>query len=410
MVMAALAGCTSGMSDSGRHAPGVGCTTREVSRDTLVVEGGREFYVGVTTMAHSRGEVLIAGWPAYLSGRSDDGRPIRTPADSILGVIFSSGRPATTIRTPSDAHTIGGVRALARPDGAWDVVFADLSSTAPEGAAQRDTASRLWYGVYDGRRWKSLEEIPTPGGFTIHPLKGTQLVRSGDVLSWAVRTTRPGYHPDVLVFHRKDGAWLSETVGVPATAYIEMAHLGGAGPVLAAVHGDTSIRTGDTNSLFLYSRDSVWRGVGRVALGGAAPVHHPSLHTDSGAVLTWYVHTPAGNQVRVARSPAETPSNEVSVLDSAYSGGRAVVSMRLAAGSVWVVNHRAAGRERAQLRFLRRAGRQANEVARWESPFESNIRGIPTGDSDMLLAGGSIRTRDSIPISLLVRVRLNCGK
>jgi hypothetical protein len=364
-------------------------------------------YVEPTTMAASKGRVLIAGWPAYLFARGLQSRPKQVGSDSVLGVIFQPGRPATTIRAPSDAQTIGGVRALGRADGAWDVVFADLVAFSPERVSRPDTALRLWHGVYDGERWKSLEEIPRPSGFLIHPLMGTRLVRSGDTLSWAVLTTTPRGR-DVLVLRRTDDGWSGEAVGTPGAAYVEMMHARRAGHLLAVVQVDTSLRTSDENSLFLYSRDSVWRVARRVARGGMEPAHHPSLHWDDGPVLTWYVDGPSGGQVRMVRNPGGAHPGEMGVLDSAFTGGRQVISLGLESGSYWVVNHRPQGEKRTVLRVVRSSGNGPAEVARWESPFLSGVRGISVGDSDIFLAGALWMDRDSIPVSLLLHARAQC--
>jgi hypothetical protein len=353
--------------------------------------------------------VLIAGWPSYLFARDSGGKPRSIGADTILGVIIDRHDRARTFRSPVASRMVGGVRALGREDGGWDVVFAELISFSRERFPQPDTAARLWYGVHDGRRWKSLEEIPRPAGFIFHPRLGSQLVRSGETLSWALRATNPGGRINIVVLNGRRGRWASEIVATPSAAYVQLTEARRSGPLLAVVRADTSLRPGDSNSLFIYSRSPEWLAVRRIARGGAEPANHPSFVRSGGDILlTWYVDKPGGGEVRMLRNPGVAPLRETAALSTGFSGGRPVAYASLRTGAYWIIDYRPPEKAAAELRFFHDTGGGVGEVTRWPSPFLGGFHAAAVQESSFVLAGAVWKDQDSIPVTLLVRVAPQC--
>lgn len=178
------------------------CGLRELSRDRLTVLG-RPLYVEADAfVANGRGDVLLAGTPNYLWKVSPQGEINGLTADSIFGVVIARDGMARVVPAPVEPRRIRGIRAAARPDGGWDVVFADV----PVDSSSSAGAERLWYAAFDGSRWSSLEPLPMPSGVALSPMFTSSLVRAGDTLAWALTPAMRQGRRDISLFRRAGGA------------------------------------------------------------------------------------------------------------------------------------------------------------------------------------------------------------
>jgi hypothetical protein len=390
-----------------------GCAVRELSRARLVVEERRELYVEpVALAANPRGDALLAGRPNYLWKRSRSGEAKLVGRDSVFGAVIAADGTARTIRSPVPAWLLGTVRVLGRKDGGWDVVFAELRPYArsTEHPPYTDSVAHLWHGVYDGRRWTSLEEIPPPPQVQLSSGGASALVRWGDTLAWAVRTRAkpPGYSIDVAVFERRNRRWSHEIVPTRSTAYVALAH-SASGPVLAIVAPDETERQ-DRNSLFLWVRQPTWKSLRKVVSGTReGPVHHPSLiASDDQLVLTWAASRDRAAQpeLRAIIGALRGPPDRVFVIDS--SSFRAGAYLGLPGGPhMWIANHNLSEHAR-EVRFVRIAGQEAVPAGSAPSPFLGGFGASTIGTSEILLAGAVWDDTEQMPVSLIVRMGVSC--
>lgn len=377
------------------------CTAQHVFERSLSVGHQRELYIEPVAVAASGQDVFLAGWPSYLHAWDTAERPRRLSTDSILGAVVGADGQGRTVSSPIQSRLVGTIRALARPSGGWDVVFAELYPYPAGRFPAPDTVAQLWHGFYDGSRWASLAQIPIPPGITLDRGGSSLLVRAGDTLTWAVGTI--SHVPRrVVVFERHADRWTSEIIPTSMPGSLALGHTPETGFLLAIPHFDSSATPG-ANPLLLYSRAPTWRR--RQVIGSGEYAHSPTMTMLKGkATLTWYVEQADRSYVSAIDDPAHEPLRRSTVLDSSYASFRPVASASGANTTFWMIDHAAPlGRE---LRILRGTAAQAHEVARVPSPFLGGFDATAVGDSDVFVAGAALK--DSIPVSHLIRKRVLC--
>lgn len=398
------------------------CHVRSQSFDTLRVDG--EFiHVNPHAVAAAGDEILIVGMPNYLwrpiNGEYwrevKKGQGIANAAqDSILGVIVDE-RSGTRIIVSPVRGTVAGLRARAAGAGTWHIAFGELD---PDPSATGEPLWRLWFGTFDGTRWISLEEIPAPAGVP-QPESSSPLV-GGETIVWAMRVQSRGDRPALVAFERTGGGWRADTIptrgGRPA-----LTHQQPEGFLLAALEAraDSAYLT-DSNSLFLYERDTRWTEARRVTRGARdGRAHDPSLLTSSdGVVLTWLSEMP-GAQHRDARAvvlrslvdPVPAPL----ILDAAAV--RFADAATEAAGPVWVIEHARGTGEPSELRFVRDSAGTAVQMMTMPNPYFGPFGAIGTPEGGLVTVGtqpveDEATASPTVPpfVTLLVRSYLSCER
>jgi len=383
------------------------CTVRETSRRNLVVEGARLLYVEPAVVnANRRGDVLLLGTPNYLSDAAAGQGSAREPAAyGVLGAIVPRNGPPRTVRGPVEAKLISGVRAAARADGRWDVVFAEIKPWTK--FPPPDTAVRLWHGVYDGSRWTSLAELPLPAAGVLHPYFSSSLAQKGDTLAWALRTTSPGGGSDVVIYERRAGVWSHEVLRTENTAYVELAYLGSLGLTAAIVQPDRTVPY-DENSLFFYARQPGWQALGKIIHGGSEPVHQVSLNPAAdGTWLTWWSAVREETGVRrEARTMLQAPGASTMKLGNI---SQSIVPVMPGDGRrLWVSDHMDPRSRRRELRFLRDSAGSGTVLGRFPNPFEGRFLATALPGGELLIAGPQLDRSAGVLTTLLLRARLEC--
>jgi hypothetical protein len=393
-----------------------GCGLREISRQRLTAAGGRPLYVEADAfVANGRGEVLLAGTPNYLWKISPQDEIVGLTADSILGAVIARDGTARLVPAPMDPKRIRGIRAAARPDGGWDVVFADVPADSSSSAG----AERLWYTAYDGSRWSALEPLPVPSDVALSPTFTSSLVRRGDTLAWALTPAMRQGRRDISLFQRVGGRWTHETVPTTNAADVDLAHSDSLGFVLAVVQPDLRLQEADGNSLLLWTRQPDWRIARRLVHGrGEGRVHAPSLVRTSGGLLaTWW--TPVGegpetrNELRARYVGPPESSEPVIMLDPNVPFGFEMSPVSWGAGvPLWVSEHQSAETgqgEPGEIRYVSVAGRQPFEVARTPNPYRMRSAAAISAPGELLVTGMEYR-ESRFAFSLLLRARSECER
>lgn len=389
------------------------CEYREVGRKRLLVENGRQLYVEPYMMqANTRGDLLLAGRSNYLFEQAADGRWVRARRDSIFGAVIPLEGEPQVVPSPVPTKLLGKMRAAARQDGKWDVVFTELISPNDEQAT--DTVARLWHGVLEGARWHSLHVLPHPPGVGLH--NGvSSLVRYGDTLAWAVKISSPDRQLDLLLYESRAERWSHEVVRIRGFAYGEIGHADTLGLVLAIVQPDSSLR-GDGNSLFLWERQPSWHASRKLMASSTESVHDPWLgRWAERQVVSWEAQIPVGDgggrrEVHAMAGAVLAGPEPVLVLDTSFTSMSPVAPVSLPGGGyVWVLDH-SAGRDRdREIRFVQITGPGVVQRGSIPNPFYAGFASGARSASEIVTAGALLDTEQDIVVSLLLQTRFECA-
>jgi hypothetical protein len=380
----------------------------------LALPGGRDVYVAPKAFAADRGsQTLLAGVPNYIFGpRAAGAARTIDSANAILGVTIGTDGMVRTIHSPIEPLRLLGLSALAREDGDWDLVFAELASSRPiESRTMGDSVNRLWYGVYRDSAWSSLEQLPIPPDLRISAAETSyaHLARNGDSLVWAVGVTSRGRQA-ALVFERVEGHWALQLI--PTGSWVDLAvnYAGDSTLALGFVRGDTSLPS-DQNSLFLWTRGQHWQSPQRRVLGSRDGfVYTPSLSQWRGrAVLTWSSAQAEGEQVRAMLDALASPAGLQIVVDSTAQELGGFATLPLANGNLlWVTTHRGSGAGKSTLHFrVQQPGGQAY-TAQLPNPFLTRFRALAGPGALIYLTGPVEADNAGGAVSAILTVRVSC--
>ena len=387
------------------------CGMRELSRHRLTVEGGRPLYVEADAfVADGRGDVLLAGTPSYLWKVSPAGEINGLTPDSIFGAVIARDGSSRVVPAPIDPRLIHGIRAAGRPDGGWDVVFAEVPLS--DRSARVDSVVRLWHGVFDGGHWTAFEEIPRPGDVPLDPQFTSALVRREGSLAWAL-VPPTSYDPkDVVLVQQVDGRWTHETVPTGFAVDVDLSYSDSLGLLLAVVQPDTSLRS-DGNSLLLWARQPGWRIVRRVVHGyGEGRVNFPSLvRTPHGLLASWSTASePRWHLLAKAVVLDEEQNASATTLDSDISLWSEAPPLILSGGlPLWVTHHGtdSEGTAANDVRYVSLAGGEVLELGRTPSPYLMRLAAVEPGPGEVVVTGMEYQ-ENRFAFSLLLRMRLQC--
>lgn len=396
-------------------APALACRVSEISRTPLVVENGRELYVDARGFsAAPGGEVLLLGGTTLLFVRDAGGAQRLVRQDSVLGAVIGPGGAARSVAFPTAARRVGAVTALARPEGGWDVAFAEMRVVpGPPGAEPTEAVAGLWHGVYDGHAWSEVEKLPALSDSIVLTDRSAALVRQGGTLAWALAAnTAPLHHRVVAVYERRGGDWSTEIVSVPGAAYLALRFAGPNALQLALVAADSSIRPGeDQNSLFVWEQRPAWHQARRVWLGGVdGPAHLPVLaDVDGRAALGWVNDAGRGREARLLLDPLSAGDVRPVLLDSSIDGWGEVTRVRTGQGrTLWLTEHDTRDGSPRQIRFHGNDGVETLLVGEIPSPFRAGFHAVAVGREEILLSGTPLIQENDPVFSLLLRVRVQC--
>lgn len=376
------------------------CSVELGSPERLASQDRRNVYVEPAAYAWSGGELLVAGRPTVLWR----GEATFT-ADSVIGVVVQSNAELRLLESPIALPLVGTWKAIGRPRGGWDVIIAERTSPTA-----RDSIAKLWHGVYDGRRWTSLTQIPIASGIQPLPVGSSNINRLGDSLSWAVRVRNPAEHTtDVLVLRFRAGQWSSELVSTRRVSYVALNEFAG-GSQLAVVGPDfTEAR--DDNSLFIWTDHPSWKMRRRISLGDReGPAHHPTLVGSDQPVLTWYVDSGPARELRALDDPLKKPLDEVVTIDSSFADLGAAGSIRLPQGHHLWVSHHIAPTDARHLRFVLSSPGRSPTAQTFPSPYATSIRALAADSSKLLLIGAVQDQVSNGYQTMLVRARVVCSQ
>lgn len=374
------------------------CVVRELARKELTSENGTKIFVEPAAFASDRkGRILLAG-PADLATVDSGDRTTRLVHNTIFGVVLDSRLNHHPIPNPVTGGEFIGVRAVAKDSSGWHIVFGHRATAQqpPEGVGMwaASAADVLWYGVFTGRTWTRLEQLPIPSEAVVYQLHASQLVASGDSLAFAVpvRTARDDRH--TLLYERRNGVWTQEIIPTRTTV-VEVAYSGSFGLVLAVVQADTTLQQ-DGGSLIIRHRTEGWRPIQRLVHGGSegAVVSPSILFVGDTAIVSWYGSPPRPRGARTLQAHAllgvlnGTSARKI-VLDSAVLGEpRALIpAMHNRSTRIWVTRHRSRGNAGTELRFVQDSAAGVHVLGSLPDPFAGYLSTVAVDRTRLVVSG-----------------------
>jgi hypothetical protein len=183
----------------------------------MALSDGTTLTIDVSSMAHRRGEVLIAGTPTYLwpRGSARGGAPLDAPL--AFGVVRDvRGRyavvPAPAV--PGAKHP----RVVSAGNDGWHAVFVTGSQGTPMNALAFMDAE-IWYGRYDGRRWTDVSRIARVHAAELLPGRSSGLVATPSGIAFAYafdrsaeRGSRAAGNQGLVLLRRRGSEWKADTL------------------------------------------------------------------------------------------------------------------------------------------------------------------------------------------------------
>jgi len=392
------------------------CVVREVARREIRTESGNKIFVEpLAFVSDGKANILLAG-PVALFIVGPDGENTALQKNTIFGVVVDSRLQQRPVPNPMQGEFVG-VRAAARTSGGWHVVFGDTASS-PRPATAVGTWSAatdaLWYGVFSGQSWTTLERLPIPPGVIVGQQFASRLAARGDSLAWAVpmRTQRGERH--LLLYERRNGTWSYEEIST-RNAGAQVAYSDRLGVVLAVVQADTTLRE-DANSLIIRTREGGWRPLRRLVHGRLeGTVLNPSLtFVGDTMVVGWYgsASGPRGLRKLQARAIVRAlrdPDTAKIVLDSSVLGEpqALVPAMQKRGVRIWLTRHVSPAGDASELRFVQDSGGVVRVLQSVPDPFYFNVSAVSI-DSSRIVVSGMKYIPGKIFISLLLQFQVDC--
>lgn len=391
------------------------CSVAAISHYPLVLANNHEIYVAPETFAaNSNGDILLSGTPNYIFARPADGTGVLIGRDSLFGAIISATGRVSAIQPPLDPRLVTGVRALARTDGSWSLVFGERAHAQHDQARPSDERIvALWHGVLEGTQWSSLEKIPVPPGVELSAARVSfsPLRQHGDRLAWAVGARLSSGVEGVLVLERQAGRWSSRIVNTRSAVLGGLIYSESGTLLLAVIAADTAIAPGesDRNSLFVWSSDGDdWRMIRRLVHGGAdgAVLSSTLDRWRNIPISTWVAE--AGDGYRLRTVVDAVNGEHITTIDEDLAQFHTFSSTAPTNDSyVWVTLHEDSPNPK-RLRFHRVTSAGAMQVAETESPVLNGFR-ITSGEREEILLTGALEVKEAgTVVSAVVKYRLDC--
>jgi hypothetical protein len=376
---------------------------------------GRQLYIYPEVMSRSsRGEMLLAGNYNLLIRRSAEGKWQQFAEDSVFGAVLPPSGAARVVISPIPLHLTEGVRAVARPDGTWAVVFAEV---APRDTL-RDSTVALWHGVLDGQRWTMLERLPFPApdeGTPVYARGGSRLIATGNGIAWALPHLAANGTGAFIVYEKIGGRWAYEIIH-SGYATPDLAYSDDLGLVVASHQADRRLRE-DGSSIVLWVRQPTWRILHRAVSSSRSEVRRAWFDdSPAGPVLTWWAEVPgpegsSRSEAHVMHGSIQKGDGPIVVLDPALHPFSKVSFLPLSHGvNLWISEHAPPGAPGRDIRFARDSAGTTVLLGSIPSPYEAFFGAAQTGPSEVLISGPEMDRERTTFFSVLIRVRVECPR
>jgi len=385
------------------QVPSTSCVALRPQRITPHLAGGRLFYVEPNAMVVSEGSVVIAGAPSYVWPASGFDTTRRSyPA--VFGAFIKSDGRSRAIPLPIPQGRIAEIRLTPLGSTGLAAVFAEIEPQ--DNPVRPPKVVAYWYGTFVETRWSRLERLPIP----VNQLRirgASKLASRGNKLAIAVPVdTQNGSYAGVLV--RKNGTWKLHRLDVEDIAYVTIGMPASNRIVVGVVTADTAVKTGDSNSLFLYSSDMSgerWSEPTKLAAGGDHAIHHPEFQLETAApAASWISENPPTAVALLWGVGSAVPSMPVTLSQKAAQVAYAPIGKT----PMWVIHERP-GKWPGELRIVGHIDGRVTTVSTIPNPFAAGYAALTFNDA-VLIAGPVDPDPMRTPVTLeVITVRLKCG-
>lgn len=378
------------------------CGVRETERWPAVLENGSHVYVEPIDLTVIGERALLAGTPTYVTPPGQTGRDAVFEKNTIAGLMLTADRGAVPVPWPVPDRHFRVMRAAALADSTW-VFFFDESAaqaTIPDTLPLVD----LWFGRWDGARWREIERIPAPPRPGVKTVAPSSVVPFGDGFAWALPYDNGLGDRGAQILLREGTGWRWEVALARHGTYVELWPDGSA--LAAALTTSDGKRNMGTNPLFRFARDTAWTMGPMLSPGGDEPVYWPrALRSGDRIALTWRSfiapdwHTQAILDVDAKPVVITTIDPSMSYLDTLIGPDGRVI---------WATEHVAPDDGRT-LRFARHAVYRVEPLGELPSPFRGRSASERFRDG-LLVAGPRFsEAADQVAlITLVLRLSIDC--
>jgi len=407
LLMPTQYGSAGGHSVDQLHA--AACTVTASPPRRIALSDGTTLTIDVSSVARNRGDVLIAGTPTYLWPRGSARGSSPVNAGEAFGVVrdargrFALVPPPPGVRDAKHPHVVS-----AGEDG-WHAVFVTGSLGTPRNALAFPEAE-IWYGRYDGRRWRGVVRIARAYGAELLPGRSSGLViaRTGLAFAYAfdqsaVRRSNAAGNQGLVLLHRRGSDWKADTLPTwesPGTIQLATDTLG----ALVAIYTHAYFEGGRSHGpdLFTARYATQWDRP-RVALKipsrhVAAPMVAGPVHT--GSVIAWQSSEPGTLSAILewGMFGSDHLVRPMGHLAPTSNGERPAMVKVDGANALWIVRD---GQSSTSLRLIAAQGDTARDLGAIRVPADNPVMhaAVLTNGTVLIISGGLGRASSDPPAS-----------
>lgn len=362
------------------------CTPAIESTRPLALPDGSLVSVDANSAATDGHAILLAGpylymWRAELSG---DRSGVPTTA---VGVLRDSAGRVSLVPAPvARPFQFSALRVAASGTGAWHfLLLAGAQGGAPVRAPGRVDSASIWYGLFDGRRWRQLVKIAPASSARLMPEFTSELVADHAGLAFAYAYDRSRLHDSnpssaqgIVLLSSHGTKWKSDTLTTwdePTSVQLVPDTAGR----LLAVFSQAYFTNGRPRGPVLFSavHDAVWRQPRRIWKPPSGYVAAPlriararDMHSAPLTLISWLTASAGGVDADtltwgVVRSDSIRRIGP-SVGADPWDG--VVVSPNIVGGAIWLTRSDTAHNE---LRVIRVRDTTVKDIGRVKLPFDN---------------------------------------
>jgi hypothetical protein len=404
-VVALTFACVGVAADSGR-AEGPQhdepCTLALVDRLYFVTPDGTFLYIEPQSAEPGPGgQTLIVGARNIAFYRNADGQ-WESPPHKVVGAIVGPDGDVRAVSGPIENNRLGNARASLRPDGAWDVVIAEVEESPPH--TRSFNVVMMWHGVLEGDQWRSMYRLPMPGSVQLHAPQISRLIRTDRGLALTA-TMRNG---DVALYEQLDGRWVLDVVPTRIASTADIGHDEEGISVIVA-QGELGV-PGIPGSLLQWRRRPEWRVKRRLLRIEEFPLDEVVILGNPMGPFMWSTYGDGifgFEEVRALNGDLLSGEYHIIGFGPDVDIEPRIRAVQVGATRLWIY-----GRPDADPPTLEVSRVNAGSLHRLDAvnnPYIGQTTAVALDDSTFAILGGEYDAEEFVITSSMMRMRLRCA-
>jgi hypothetical protein len=379
------------------------CENFSLSSVPVALADGSPLYVEPSAVLWSGGQLFVAGSPSYVWARGNHSKI--ESRNTLFGALIALDGTATPIPSPLKSDHLGDVRAVSLGSGLWAATFADVAPGTQFSPIAWPAVNGYWFGITDGTKWITLEEIRVPDG-KLQTAFASRLILSRGNYSVALPLDLEGGRRVAAVFSRRSNGWTRHDRRFNFVNYVSLDTTALGNLLLGVVGSDTSDLRLSNQIVFdtLSTQSWTWLPFGRVDRESFNTIHRLDLGWVGDSLnATWLESSLAAGKMEartILHLPHSADSRRIRLSDNALQAVRLDASPK----ATWIIHERPSSAVKTlSLVWTLEGTLERTQVA---SPYEGVIGAVWAGDK-ILIAGPVRKRRDEEPT---VRLQLTSLK